>query len=337
MQSNISLLPYNTFGLFAEAASFYTIQTAAEIQQLLPIKEPLLVLGGGSNMLLTQNWAGVVLKINIKGITQTAENQHFVTVEVGAGEVWHDFVLWAVAQNLGGIENMSLIPGTVGAAPIQNIGAYGSELKDVFVELKALELATGHLKIFSKRTCKFGYRESIFKQIEKNKYIIVAVTMRLRKNPRTFNTSYGDISRTLLQNNWKKSLKSVSDAVIAIRKSKLPDPAVLGNSGSFFKNPEILRSEYAILFAQYPTLPCYDVVRPDYVKIPAGWLIEQAGWKGKRVGNTGSHAQQALVLVNYGGATGAEVYRLALDIIADVKTKFGVTLSTEVNIIGLLH
>jgi UDP-N-acetylmuramate dehydrogenase len=333
MQQNVSLLPYNTFGLFAEAKKFYTIQSATEIQQLLPITEPLLVLGGGSNMLLTQNWQGVVLKINIKGITQIADNQRFTTVEVGAGEVWHDFVRWAVAQNLGGVENMSLIPGTVGAAPIQNIGAYGSELKDVFVELKALELATGQLKTFSKRDCKFGYRESIFKQIEKGNYIIVAVTMRLRKNPRTFNTSYGDISRTLAQNNWKKSLKTVSDAVIAIRKSKLPDPAVLGNSGSFFKNPEILRSEYSLLSAQYPSLPCYEVARPEYVKIPAGWLIEQAGWKGKRVGNTGSHAQQALVLVNYGGATGSEVYQLALDIIADVKNKYGVTLSPEVNVV----
>jgi UDP-N-acetylmuramate dehydrogenase len=333
MQKNVSLQAYNTFGLSAQAKEFYTINAVADIQKLLPITQPLLVLGGGSNMLFTQNWEGVVLKMDIKGIDKINENSQFVTVKIGAGENWHQVVLWSVNENLGGMENMSLIPGTVGAAPIQNIGAYGAELKDVFVELEALELKTGKVKTFSKRACKFGYRESIFKQTKKGEYIIVSVTVRLRKNPRTFNTNYGDVSRILAQNKAKKSLKAVSDAVIAIRKSKLPDPAELGNSGSFFKNPEIPRAQYTALVALHPTLPSYNVADPDRVKIPAGWLIEQAGWKGKRVGNTGSHAQQALVLVNYGGATGAEVHALALSIIEDVRAKFGVSLSPEVNIL----
>jgi UDP-N-acetylmuramate dehydrogenase len=319
--------------LEAFAKYFYEINTVAMLQTLLPIDEPLLVLGGGSNMLLTKNWDGVVLKVNIKGIDIVAENSRFLTIKVGAGEVWHDLVLWAVARNLGGLENMSLIPGTVGAAPIQNIGAYGAELKDVFVALEAVELRTQRLQTFTKKACRFGYRESIFKQEKKGQYIITAVTIRLRKNPRTLNTSYGDIAQYILQRNWAKNIKAVSDAVIAIRQSKLPDPAELGNSGSFFKNPTLPRTQYNALKALHPTLPAYDVSDPDLVKIPAGWLIEQAGWKGKQVGNVGSHAKQALVLVNYGNATGEEVYALAQAIIADIQEKYGVTISPEVNVI----
>jgi UDP-N-acetylmuramate dehydrogenase len=331
--TNNSLRTLNTFGIEAQANKIITIQSATDIQAQLPLREPLLVLGGGSNMLFTQDWQGIVFKINIKGIEIIDENTQFKTIKIGAGEVWHNFVLWAVAQNLGGVENLSLIPGTIGAAPIQNIGAYGAELKDVFVSLEAVFLKTGEIKTFSKRACKFGYRESVFKQDLKGQCIITSVTLRLRKNPRTFNTNYGDIQRILAQNGNIKTVKTVSDAVIAIRQSKLPDPAVLGNSGSFFKNPEIPRVQYDSLVQQHPTLPAYNVARPDFVKIPAGWLIEQAGWKGKRVGNTGSHAQQALVLVNYGNATGAEVYALALAIIADVQQQFGVSLSPEVNIV----
>jgi UDP-N-acetylmuramate dehydrogenase len=335
-QKNISLQSFNTFGIAVNAAEFAQVSSIADLQKMLPLiyknEQPLLILGGGSNLLLTQNWNGLVIKNNIKGIEVVSDNTQFTTLKIGGGEVWHDLVLWSVARNLGGLENMSLIPGTVGAAPIQNIGAYGSELKNVFVSLDALDLQTGKLVVFNKKQCKFGYRESVFKNENKGRFFIVSVTMRLRKNPRTFNIGYGDVAQLATQHG-KPTLQSVSNAVIAIRKSKLPDPAELGNSGSFFKNPEIPKIQYNALKVLYPTLPAYDVPDPEMVKIPAGWLIEQAGWKGKRIGNTGAHARQALVLVNYGGATGKEVYNLALTIIDDVFQKYGVRLSPEVNVI----
>jgi UDP-N-acetylmuramate dehydrogenase len=334
IQQHISLRPFNTFGLEAEALYFTELYSRDDLLRLLPITEPLLILGGGSNILLTQNWQGLVLKNSIKGIHITHETATHTEVAVGGGEVWHDFVRWAIAQNLGGVENMSLIPGTVGAAPIQNIGAYGAELKDVFVRLEAVRLADGAVQIFDKAQCGFGYRESVFKKTLKGQYLITQVTLRLQKNPTVFNTSYGDIKATLTaQSITQPTLRDISDAVITIRRSKLPDPAELGNSGSFFKNPAIPLTQYTQLCAKHPTLPSYPTTDPNTVKIPAGWLIEQAGWKGKRVGNTGSHARQALVLVNYGGATGAEVYQLALDIIADVQAKFEITLAAEVNVI----
>ncbi|MEY4927365.1 MAG: UDP-N-acetylmuramate dehydrogenase [Bacteroidota bacterium] len=332
IRENTSLQAYNTFGISAKAAYFTAIDSESDLLQLLPIRLPLLILGGGSNVLFTKDWHGLVLKNNIKGIEKIDETDDFTWLSVGAGEVWHELVLHTIAQNLGGIENLSLIPGTVGAAPIQNIGAYGVELKDVLVSVRALHLETGDIRIFHKEDCVFGYRESIFKTDLKGQYIITNVVMRFRKNPTVFNTNYGDIQKILANKNSKTpTLRDVSNAVIAIRESKLPDPKVLGNCGSFFKNPEILRTHFAILIEKHPSIPSFAVANPDYVKVPAGWLIEQAGWKGRRVGNTGSHAQQALVLVNYGDATGEEVKNLAFAIIQDVFEKFGVKLIAEVN------
>ncbi|MBP6812127.1 MAG: UDP-N-acetylmuramate dehydrogenase, partial [Saprospiraceae bacterium] len=255
-----------------------------------------------------------------------------VWVEVGGGVVWHEFVLSAVAQGYGGVENMSLIPGTVGASPIQNIGAYGVELKDVFVRLKALNLTSGKLKTFSHSDCQFGYRDSIFKREEKGKWCITSVVFSLTKSPHKLNTSYGDISKTLESNGISNpSIADISRAVVQIRTSKLPDPAKIGNCGSFFKNPETEHSVLERILATHPQAPHYPL--PDgRVKIPAGWLIEQCGWKGKRVGNTGCYERQALVLVNYGGATGKEVKNLAEAIIESVERTFGVRLEAEVNI-----
>ncbi len=334
MQKNISLKNFNTFGIDVKTALFFEFFSEKTLIEALPVAEPLLVLGGGSNILFTKNWDGFVFKNSIKGIEKIRENDDFVWLNVGAGEVWHDLVLHTIAQNWGGIENLALIPGTVGAAPIQNIGAYGAELKDVLEEVRAVNRATGEVHIFKNEDCKFGYRESIFKKSHKDVYVITSVLMRFQKNPTVFNTNYGDIQKILAEKNIvSPNLHDVSDAVIAIRKSKLPDPRILGNCGSFFKNPEILRTHFAVLQKKYPTIPSYNVADADYVKIPAGWLIEQAGWKGKRVGNTGSHAQQALVLVNYGNATGEEVMNLAHAIIDDIFQKFGVKLVAEVNMI----
>ncbi len=333
MQENTSLLPYNTFGISAKAAYFTTIATESELTELLPIRLPLLILGGGSNIVFTKDWDGLVLKNDIRGIEKIDETDDYVYLCVGAGEVWHDLVLHTIAQNWGGIENLSLIPGTVGAAPIQNIGAYGVELKDVIESVRTIHLETGEIRIFNKQECAFGYRESVFKTRLKGQYIITKVVMRFRKNPTVFHTNYGDIQKILAEKNTQPTLRDVSNAVIAIRESKLPNPKVLGNCGSFFKNPEILRTHFVTLVEKYPSIPSYSLANPDYVKVPAGWLIEQAGWKGKRVGNTGSHAQQALVLVNYGDATGHEVEQLALTIIQDIFEKFAIKLVAEVNMI----
>ena len=334
IQENTSLQAYNTFGIDAKAAYFAEFKTEKELLDCLPVQLPLLVLGGGSNLLLTKNWDGIVLKNAIKGIEKTDETPDFVTLQVGAGVVWHGLVQHTINENLGGIENLSLIPGTVGAAPIQNIGAYGAELKDVLESVRAVHLETKTIRVFDKAECAFGYRESIFKTNLKGQYVITHVTMRFRKNPTAFNTNYGDIQAILAQRNITvPTLREVSEAVIAIRQSKLPDPAVLGNCGSFFKNPEILIPHFSRLQQKYPTMPSFALADETRVKVPAGWLIEQAGWKGKRVGNTGSHAKQALVLVNYGGATGREVQQLAEAIIDDIFQKFDIRLHAEVNIL----
>jgi UDP-N-acetylmuramate dehydrogenase len=274
----------------------------------------------------------MVIKNSIKGISIVKENENHVWVKAMAGEVWHEFVLWCINHNLGGVENLSLIPGCVGAAPMQNIGAYGAEIKQVFDRLEAVELLTGQVVTFTNMQCKFGYRESIFKNEAKGKYIITSVTFKLNKNPE-FNITYGAIQQTLHEMGVSSlSLKAISDAVIQIRKSKLPDPAVLGNAGSFFKNPEVDKSLYDQLKVEYPTLVGYPTLG-NKIKLAAGWLIEQCGWKGKVIGNTGSHKDQALVLVNYGNATGNEIYSLALDIQASVKQKFGVEIVPEVNVV----
>ncbi len=334
MEKNKELLPYNTFGLSAKAAHFEVVDSLKSARAALDLQiKPVRILGGGSNILFAHDVAGLLLKNEIKGIEVVRQWPNRVHVRVGGGENWHQFVCWAVENGYGGIENMSLIPGTVGAAPIQNIGAYGVEMKDVFVRLQTLDLQTGKVRSFSHAECQFGYRDSVFKRTAKDKYLITEVVLSLSVSEHRINTTYGDISKTLAEHGIQgvPTIAEVSRAVIAIRSSKLPDPQVIGNCGSFFKNPEVAAEVLQKIRATHPNAPGYDL--PDgRVKLPAGWLIEQCGWKGKRVGNTGSYDKQALVLVNHGGATGAEVRQLAHDIIASVKEQFGVLLEAEVNI-----
>lgn len=333
---NISLKPYNTFGITATASQFVELNTLEEVQVLCKTfnltDRKLLVLGGGSNILLTKDFEGMAIKINLKGIKVVHTDETSVLVEAMAGEVWHEFVEFCVQNNWGGIENLSLIPGCVGAAPMQNIGAYGAEIKAVFDSLTAVEIASGELVNFSNEQCEFGYRESVFKNKFKGKYIIVSVTFKLSKNP-VLNYSYGAIQEVLHQKGiTQPTIQDVSNAVIEIRKSKLPDPKELGNAGSFFKNPEIPLHLYNQIKAEYPTIPGYPTSQ-NQVKVPAGWLIEQCQWKGKKVGNTGAHQHQALVLVNYGEANGNEVLSLAKEIQQSVLDKFHVHINPEVNII----
>jgi UDP-N-acetylmuramate dehydrogenase len=322
----------NSFGIEAEAEVLVVVRSLAvlhEITQLGPT--PIQVLGGGTNILLTGDLPGLTIKNEIGGIQIFLENEHEVLVKIGGGVVWHDLVLWAVEQGLGGLENLSLIPGTVGAAPIQNIGAYGVELQDVFHSLDAFDLTTGDLHTFNKANCQFGYRDSVFKRELKGRFCIVNVYLHLQKVPK-LNTAYGDIQRTMEEMGVENpTIQDVSNAVIHIRQSKLPDPAVIGNAGSFFKNPTIEAADYQRFSEANPTAPHYP--QPDgRVKIPAGWLIEQAGWKGQRFGDAGCHANQALVLVNYGEARGAEILELAQQIQADVLGKFGIEILPEVNV-----
>jgi UDP-N-acetylmuramate dehydrogenase len=336
VQKDVQLRPFNTFGIEATAKYFIEVSSIEQLQQVLQSpyyqSTELLILGGGSNMLLTKDFDGLVIKIAIKEFEVVNENEDNIWIKAGAGLVWHDLVMQCVNQNYAGMENLSLIPGTVGAAPMQNIGAYGIEIKEVFEELQALEIATGEIKNFDKAMCNFGYRESIFKHEAKGKYIILNVTFKLSKKP-TFHVEYGAIKDTLAEMGVNEmSIKAISDAVIQIRQSKLPNPAEIGNAGSFFKNPEILKSQFENLKAQFPTIPSYPVSETT-TKVPAGWLIEQAGWKGQRFGNVGVHAKQALVLVNYGGGKGKEIKELSQKIQASVKEKFGIQLSVEVNFI----
>lgn len=334
---NFSLKNFNTFGIDAQTRHYVCVDNVDEVRDFIlqsPLyKEMKLLLGGGSNMLLTQNIDGTVLHINIKGLKVVEENATAVILECGAGENWHQVVLWAIENNLGGIENLSLIPGNIGTAPVQNIGAYGVELKDTFHSLDAVHIKTAEVRTFSLKDCRFGYRDSIFKGEEKGNYIITHVRLKLNKPPHKISTRYGDIDKLLAERAiTKPTIKDVSDAVIAIRQSKLPDPTKLGNSGSFFKNLVVDENFAAALKQKYATMPVY-AAGIGQSKIAAGWLIEQAGWKGYRRRDAGVHAKQALVLVNYGKATGAEILALAHDIIADVKEKFGVELEPEVNVI----
>jgi UDP-N-acetylmuramate dehydrogenase len=293
---------------------------------------PKFILGGGSNILFCQDYNGLILKNSILGIDIDAEDEKHVYIKTGAGEEWHHLVLFAVNNGYAGIENMSLIPGSVGAGPIQNIGAYGVELKDVLVEVEAIEIETGHLRRFTNEDCKFGYRNSIFKGEGKGKYIITSTTIRLNKQP-VLNTKYGAIEEEIKRMGVNEiNIKAISDAVINIRQSKLPDPAKTGNAGSFFKNPEISKEQFDNLKERFPTIIAFDTLDGNK-KLAAGWLIEQCGWKGKRIGDAGVHPNQALVLVNYGNATGNEILTLANDILKSVFEKFGVELETEVNII----
>jgi UDP-N-acetylmuramate dehydrogenase len=336
VQKDVQLKPFNTFGLEATAKYFIEVSSIEQLQEILQSPDyqstERLILGGGSNMLLTKDFDGLVIKIAIKGFEVVNENEDNIWIKAGAGLGWHDLVMQCVNQNYAGMENLSLIPGTVGAAPMQNIGAYGIEIKEVFEELQALEIATGEIRTFDKATCNFGYRESIFKHEAKGKYIILNVTFKLQKKP-TFHIEYGAIKDTLAEMGVSEiSIKAISDAVIHIRQSKLPNPAEIGNAGSFFKNPEISKSQFEALKAQFPTIPSYPV-SDTTTKVPAGWLIEQAGWKGLRFGNVGVHAKQALVLVNYGGGKGQEIKELSQKIQASVKEKFDIQLSAEVNFI----
>tara|TARA_R110001592_G_scaffold295142_1_gene565040 strand:- start:4490 stop:5500 length:1011 start_codon:yes stop_codon:yes gene_type:complete len=333
IQQNISLKPYNTFGIDVQANQFVEVSNQLELKEVLEAnQEPLLILGGGSNILLTKNFEGLVLKNNFKGTQVIKETEEDVMLKVGGGEIWHEFVLYCVNNNFAGIENLSLIPGNVGASPMQNIGAYGVEVKDVITEVEAISLKDFSVRNFTNQECEFGYRTSIFKTTEKGNYFISSVTFRLKKQP-NINTSYGAINNELENRGIKApTIKDVSDAVIAIRQSKLPDPTKIGNSGSFFKNPVVSEADKTKILEKYIDAPNY--IQPDGTyKMAAGWLIEQCGWKGKRVANYGVHDKQALVLVNYGGASGKEIFDLSSDIIKSVEKKFGITLEREVNIL----
>ncbi|MFZ2897773.1 MAG: UDP-N-acetylmuramate dehydrogenase [Saprospiraceae bacterium] len=330
--TNHPLAPHHTFGLQVRAAYFAEVETLEELRDCLAsCPPPVLLLGGGSNMLFTRDWPGTVVHMLLKGREVVFEDDQTAVVAAGAGENWHQLVLWTLDQNLGGLENLSLIPGSAGAAPIQNIGAYGVELTDVFDHLEALDLHTGDLHTFGREACRFGYRDSVFKNELKGRYAITKVFLRLKKNPQV-NTSYGAIRDTLKEMGVENpTIRDVSRAVVSIRQSKLPDPAVLGNAGSFFKNPEVPAAELERLLMEFPGIVHYPLPSGG-AKIPAGWLIEQCGWKGKRVGNTGCHALQALVLVNYGGATGEEIWQHAQRVRQSVLEKFGVELMPEVNV-----
>ena len=333
--SNFSLKKHNTFGIEAKAKEFVAVHSIDELREVLEenTSKKKFVLGGGSNMLLTQDIDALVIHVDLKGKTIIKENDTHVWVESQAGENWHEFVLWTLEHDFGGLENMSLIPGNVGTTPVQNIGAYGTEIKDTFESCEAMEIATQKMKTFSHSECNFGYRESIFKQEAKDKYIISSVVFKLTKKNHIIKTSYGDIIAELAkQNVAEPTLKDVSNAVIAIRKSKLPDPKELGNSGSFFKNPIVLKNEFEKIHANFPEMKFYEV-SPTEVKVPAGWLIEQAGFKGKRFGDAGIHKNQALVLVNYGNATGQEILAVSKDIQQTVFEKFGIHIEAEVNVI----
>ena len=328
-----SLQAYNSFKLDVQALALTEFRSQSQLKQSLKQSRlPVYILGGGSNILFTRNLHAHVLVNRLEGIKIIKESRDYCYVEVGAGVVWHELVLWSIKKGLGGIENLSLIPGCVGAAPIQNIGAYGVELKDVFIELKAMSLKNQKIVHFDRSDCSFGYRESVFKQGLKGQYCICSVTIRLRKKP-TLNLSYGAIQAALDAKGIEHpTIEDVSNVVIEIRRSKLPDPAELGNAGSFFKNPVIGKEAFDALAKEYRDIPFYPV-NENTVKVPAGWLIEQCGWKGKRIAEVGCYEKQALVIVNHGKATGKEIQQHALNIKKSVYQKFSIRLQNEVNIL----
>lgn len=335
ISEQVSLKKYNTFGIEATARFFAEVASADDVREICSSdnfgKTQKLILGGGSNILFTKDFDGIVIKNNFKGIALADENNDYVFVKAGAGENWHSFVLHCIANNYAGVENLSLIPGNVGASPMQNIGAYGVEIKDVFHELEALEISSGTVVKFSASDCEFGYRESIFKNKHRNQFIITSVTFRLNKIP-TYNTSYGAIEQELEKMGVKDlSIAAISKAVCAIRSSKLPDPKEIGNAGSFFKNPVVSNELYQQIKSAYPDAVGYKTA--NEVKLAAGWLIEQCGWKGYRKNDYGVHINQALVLVNYGNAKGNEIYNLSQEVMDSVQKKFGVVLEREVNIV----
>jgi len=335
IQTNFSLKKFNTFGIEAKATQFVAVHNLEDLKSILKshVSNIKFILGGGSNMLLTQDIDALVIHIDLKGKKIIKEDENFVWVESQAGENWHEFVLWTIDQNFGGLENMSLIPGNVGTTPVQNIGAYGTEIKDTFVSCNAINIATQEMKTFTKDECNFGYRESVFKNEAKDKYVIVSVIFKLTKRLHKINTSYGDITIELeKQNVTIPTLKDVSNAIIAIRQSKLPDPKELGNSGSFFKNPIISKELFEKVQQKFPEIKFFEVSATE-VKVPAGWLIENAGLKGYRTGDAGVHKNQALVLVNYGNATGKDILNLSKYVQKTVFDKYGIEIETEVNVI----
>lgn len=345
---NVDLKPYNTFGMEVTAKWFAPFAGQEELGDLLAFSagKPLMILGGGSNILLLDHFEGLVLHNAIKGIEQITEDDLYVYVRAGAGENWHSFVLYCLQRNWAGVENLSLIPGNVGASPMQNIGAYGVEIKEVFYELEAWNREENKVYTFSVNDCDFGYRESVFKRQYRDQFVILNVTFRLNKRPK-FHTEYGAIREELDKMGVRDlSIQAISEAVIRIRSSKLPDPAKIGNAGSFFKNPTVSTGIYDRLHAEFPGMPGYPVEEEEgntadsdgrsgtgRTKLAAGWLIEQCGWKGVRRGDAGCHDRQALVLVNYGHATGRQIYDLSEEILQSVKEKFGIELEREVNII----
>ncbi|BAP33204.1 UDP-N-acetylmuramate dehydrogenase [Chryseobacterium sp. StRB126] len=337
MQENFSLKPYNTFGVDAQAKYFVEINNIEELKNALIFSKentlPLLFLGGGSNILLTKNFDGLAIKLNLKGIDEKDLNENEVLITAKAGENWHEFVMYCLSKNYGGLENLSLIPGNVGTSPMQNIGAYGTEIKDVFVNCKVLDLETLELKTFGLQECRFGYRDSIFKQEGKGRYVILEVTFKLTQKDHHIKTEYGAIKSELEKLEIENpSIQDVSQAVINIRQSKLPDPKQTGNAGSFFKNPTIPLAQFEDLKQKFENIQGYP--NGNMVKVPAGWLIEQCGWKGKQIGNVASHKLQSLVIINATGeATGKEIFDFSTEIINSVQEKFGIELEREVNII----
>jgi UDP-N-acetylmuramate dehydrogenase len=336
IKHNVSLQPYNSFGIDVIAQEMATFNSIIELSTLLDYCQqnslPFLILGGGSNILFTKNYKGIVLQNKMLGIELVDESSDFYFVKAAAGENWHQFVLHCICNNYSGVENLSLIPGCVGAAPIQNIGAYGVEVKDIIYEVAAFDVETKKVVIFSNAQCNFGYRDSVFKNIAKDKFVIVSVTFKLLKQP-NFNINYGAIEQELLaMGNSPISIKKISDAVIAIRTSKLPNPAIIGNAGSFFKNPVINEAQYVLLKNSFHSIAAYPSKNNTF-KIAAGWLIEQCGFKGFRNGDAGCHQNQALVLVNYGNATGSQIYDISSQIKQSVLQKFNIELEREVNIL----
>jgi UDP-N-acetylmuramate dehydrogenase len=335
IQENKSLKKLNTFGIEASARYYAECSSVEQMNEVLSdekfSKTPKLILGGGSNLLFTKDFDGIVLKNNLKGIELINEDKDNYYVRSAAGEVWHEFVMYCIDHNFAGLENLSLIPGNVGASPMQNIGAYGVEIKDTFYELEAFHILDKTFHKFNNQECKFGYRESVFKHELRNQFIITSVTFRLSKTPH-YNTSYGAIDKELEAMGVKElSIQAISKAVCNIRSSKLPDPKVIGNAGSFFKNPVISTEQFTKLKTEFPDIVSYP--SGDGYKLAAGWMIEQCGWKGKTFGDAGVHKLQALVLVNYGNAKGNEIFELSQKIMDSVKEKFGVELEREVNIV----
>jgi len=335
IREEVSLKRYNTFGIDVKTKFFTEVSAVDDVREICSDKQfgktRKLILGGGSNILFTKDFDGLVIKNNFKGIAVDKENTEHVYIKAGAGENWHNFVLHCISQNYAGIENLSLIPGNIGAGPMQNIGAYGVELKDVFHELEAYEISSGDIRKFSADDCRFGYRESVFKNIHKDKFIIISVTLRLHKKPE-YNTTYGAIEQELEKMGVKElNIAAISQAVCNIRRSKLPDPAEIGNAGSFFKNPVVSNELFQTIKNEFPSVVGYPSGKE--MKLAAGWLIEQCGWKGYRKDDYGVHKNQALVLVNYGNAKGDDIYNLSQDVMDAVNKKFGVVLEREVNIV----